>query len=83
MDSIYPFLVIIYANSRKKIKKLNKRIKDQKNKQEIKKCLVLRRIKGRKQLGDSKWIGTEYEIIDIDEVGQVSRRTNKQQEKPN
>ena len=53
-----PFLVIIYASTEKKIKKLNKRIKrlekQVKGNQEMSR--LLEELKGPKGQGDSKWV---------------------------
>ena len=77
-----PFLVIIYASSEKKIKKLNKRIKrlekQVKGNQEMSR--LLEELKGQKVKVTVNGFGTEYEIMDIDEDWvKLSRETNKQQ----
>ena len=64
-----PFLVIVYASSEKKIKKLNKRIKrlekQVKGNQEMSR--LLEELKGQKVKVTVNGFGTEYEIMDIDE----------------
>ena len=75
-----PFLVIIYASTEKKIKKLNKRIKrlekQLKGSQEMSR--LLEELKG--QTVTVNGFRTEYEIMDIDEDWvKLSREINKQQ----
>ena len=75
-----PFLVIIYASSEKKIKKLNKRIKrlekQVKGNQDMSR--LLEELKG--QTVTVNGFRTEYEIMDIDEDWvKLSREINKQQ----
>jgi len=77
-----PFLVIIYASSEKKIKKLNKRIKrlekQVKGNQEMSR--LLEELKGQTVKVTVNGFVTEYEIMDIDEDWvKLSRETNKQQ----
>ena len=75
-----PFLVIIYASSEKKIKRLNKRIrrleKQVKGNQDMSR--LLEELKG--QTVTVNGFRTEYEIMDIDEDWvKLSREINKQQ----
>ena len=86
MDAIWilfiPFLVIFYASSEKKIKRLNKRIKrlekQVKGNQDMSR--LLEELKGQTVTVTVNGFGTEYEIIDIDEDWvKLSRETNKQQ----
>ena len=77
-----PFLLIIYASSEKKIKKLNKRIKrlekQVKGNQEMSR--LLEELKGQTATVTVDGFGAEYEILDIDEDWvKLSRETNKQQ----
>ena len=64
-----PFLVIIYASSEKKIKKLNKRIqrleKQVKGNQDMSR--LLEELKGQTVTVTVNGFGTKYEIMDIDE----------------
>ena len=64
-----PFLVIIYASSEKKIKKLNKRIKrlekQVKGNQDMSR--LLEELKGQTATVTVNGFGTKYEIMDIDE----------------
>ena len=64
-----PFLVIFYASSEKKIKRLNKRIrrleKQLKGNQDMSR--LLEELKGQTVTVTVNGFGTEYEIIDIDE----------------
>ena len=76
------FLVIVYASSEKKIKRLNKRIrrleKQVKGNQDMSR--LLEELKGQTVTVTVNGFGTEYEIIDIDEDWvKLSRETNKQQ----
>ena len=77
-----PFLLIFYASSEKKIKRLNKRIrrleKQLKGNQDMSR--LLEELKGQTVIVTVNGFGTEYEIIDIDEDWvKLSRETNKQQ----
>ena len=77
-----PFLVIIYASSEKKIKKLNKRIKrlekQVKGKQDMSR--LLEELKGQTATVTVDGVGFEYEIIDIDEDWvKLTRVIHKQQ----
>ena len=64
-----PFLVIIYASSEKKIKKLNKSIKrlekQVKGNQDMSR--LLEELKGQTVTVTVNGFGTKYEIMDIDE----------------
>ena len=75
-----PFLLIFYASSEKKIKRLNRRIrrleKQLKGSQEMSR--LLEELKG--QTVTVNGFRTEYEIMDIDEDWvKLSREINKQQ----
>jgi len=75
-----PFLLIVYASSEKKIKRLNRRIrrleKQLKGSQEMSR--LLEELKG--QTVTVNGFRTEYEIMDIDEDWvKLSREINKQQ----
>ena len=77
-----PFLVIIYASTEKKIKKLNKRIKrlekQVKGNQDMSR--LLEELKGQTVKVTVNGFGTEYEIMDIDEDWvKLTRVNNKQQ----
>ena len=77
-----PFLVIVYASSEKKIKKLNKRIKrlekQVKGNQDMSR--LLEELKGQTATVTVDGVGFEYEIIDIDEDWvKLTRVNNKQQ----
>ena len=77
-----PFLVIIYASSEKKIKRLNKRIrrleKQVKGNQDMSR--LLEELKGQTVTVTVNGFGTEYEIIDIDEDWvKLSCEMNEQQ----
>ena len=77
-----PFLLMVYASSEKKIKRLNKRIrrleKQLKGNQDMSK--LLEELKGQTVKVTVNGFGTEYEIIDIDEDWvKLSCETNKQQ----
>ena len=78
-----PFLVIIYASSEKKIKKLNKRIKrlekQVKGNQDMSR--LLEELKGQKATVLVSGVGFEYEILDIDEDWVKLSRENKKKEK--
>ena len=77
MDAIWilfiPFLVIFYTSSEKKIKRLNKRIKrlekQVKGNQDMSR--LLEELKGQTATVTVDGVGFEYEIIDIDEEGEV------------
>ena len=64
-----PFIVIFYASSEKKIKRLNKRIrrleKQVKGNQDMSR--LLEELKGQTATVTVDGVGFEYEIIDIDE----------------
>lgn len=64
-----PFLVIIYASTEKKIKRLNKRIrrleKQVKGNQDMSR--LLEELKGQTVTVTVNGFGTKYEIMDIDE----------------
>ena len=77
-----PFLVIFYASSEKKIKRLNKRIKrlekQLKGNQDMSR--LLEELKGQKATVTVNGFGTEYEMLDIDEEWvKLTRVNNKQQ----
>ncbi|OFP07808.1 hypothetical protein HMPREF3002_04365 [Streptococcus sp. HMSC065E03] len=77
-----PFLLIIYASTEKKIKKLNKRIKrlekQVKGNQEMSR--LLEELKGQTATVTVDGVGFEYEIIDIDEDWvKLTRVIHKQQ----
>ena len=77
-----PFLIMVYASSEKKIKRLNKRIrrleKQVKGNQDMSR--ILEELKGQTATVTVNGFGTEYEIMDIDEDWvKLSRETNKQQ----
>ena len=77
-----PFLVIVYASSEKKIKRLNRRIrrleKQLKGSQEMSR--LLEELKGQTATVTVDGVGFEYEIMDIDEDWvKLSREINKQQ----
>ena len=78
-----PFLVIIYASSEKKIKKLNKRIKrlekQVKGNQDMSR--LLEELKGQTATVLVSGVGFEYEILDIDEDWVKLSRENKKKEK--
>ena len=76
-----PFLVIIYASTEKKIKKLNKRIKrlekQVKGNQDMSR--LLEELKGQTVTVTVNGFGTKYEIMDIDEDWvKLTRVINKQ-----
>ena len=77
-----PFLVIIYASSEKKIKRLNKRIrrleKQVKGNQDMSR--LLEELKGQTVTVTVNGFGTEYEIIDIDEDWVKLTRVNHKQQ---
>ena len=77
-----PFLVIIYASSEKKIKRLNKRIKrlekQVKGNQEMSR--LLEELKGQTVNVTVNGFGTTWEIVDFDEDWvKLTRVNNKQQ----
>ena len=78
-----PFLVIVYASSEKKIKKLNKRIKrlekQVKGNQDMSR--LLEELKGQTATVLVSGVGFEYEILDIDEDWVKLSRENKKKEK--
>ena len=86
MDAIWifiiPFLVIIYASSEKKIKRLNKRIrrleKQVKGNQDMSR--LLEELKGQTVTVTVNGFGTEYEIVDIDEDWVKLTRVNHKQQ---
>ena len=76
------FLIIIYASSEKKIKRLNKRIKrlekQVKGNQDMSR--LLEELKGQTATVTVDGVGFEYEIMDIDEDWvKLTRVNNKQQ----
>ena len=76
-----PFLLIFYASSEKKIKRLNKRIrrleKQVKGNQDMSR--LLEELKGQTVTVTVNGFGTEYEVMDIDEDWvKLSREINKQ-----
>ena len=77
-----PFLLIFYASSEKKIKKLNKRIrrleKQVKGNQDMSR--LLEELKGQTVTVTVNGFGTEYEIIDIDEDWVKLTRVNHKQQ---
>ena len=78
-----PFLVIVYASSEKKIKKLNKRIKrlekQAKGNQDMSR--LLEELKGQTATVTVNGFGTKYEIMDIDEDWVKLSREDKKREK--
>ena len=64
-----PFLIMVYASSEKKIKRLNKRIrrleKQVKGNQDMSR--ILEELKGQTVTVTVNGFGTKYEIMDIDE----------------
>ena len=77
-----PFLVIFYASSEKKIKRLNKRIrrleKQVKGNQDMSR--LLEELKGQTATVTVNGFGTKYELMDIDEDWvKLSRDTINQQ----
>ena len=78
-----PFLLIVYASSEKKIKKLNKRIrrleKQVKGNQDMSR--LLEELKGQTATVLVSGVGFEYEILDIDEDWVKLSRENKKKEK--
>ena len=86
LDSFIPFLVIIYASSEKKIKRLNKRIKrlekQVKGNQDMSR--LLEELKGQTATVTVNGFGTEYEITDIDEDWvKLTREIIKKRGNPN
>lgn len=81
-----PFLLIFYASSEKKIKRLSKRIrrleKQVKGNQDMSR--LLEELKGQTVTVTVDGFGAEYEILDIDEDWvKLTRVNNKNKEKPN
>ena len=80
---LIPFLLIIYASSEKKIKRLNKRIrrleKQVKGNQDMSR--LLEELKGQTVTVLVSGVGFEYEILDIDEDWVKLSRENKKKEK--
>ena len=78
-----PFLIIIYASSEKKIKRLKKRIKrlekQVKGNQDMSR--LLEELKGQTATVLVRGVGFEYEILDIDEDWVKLSRENKKKEK--
>ena len=78
-----PFLVIIYASSEKKVKRLNKRIKrlekQVKGNQDMSR--LLEELKGQTVTVLVSGVGFEYEILDIDEDWVKLSCENKKKEK--
>ena len=78
-----PFLILIYASSEKKIKRLNKRIKrlekQLKGNQDMSR--LLEELKGQTATVLVSGVGFEYEILDIDEDWVKLSRENKKKEK--
>ena len=78
-----PFIVIFYASSEKKIKRLNKRIrrleKQVKGNKEMSR--LLEELKGQTVTVTVNGFGAEYEIMDIDEDWVKLSRENKKKEK--
>ena len=77
-----PFLLIIYASSEKKIKRLNKRIrrleKQVKGNQDMSR--LLEELKGQTVKVTVNGFGTKWEIVDFDEDWvKLSREMNEQQ----
>ena len=77
-----PFLVIFYASSEKKIKRLNKRIrrleKQVKGNQDMSR--LLEELKGQTVTVTVNGFGTEYEMLDIDEEWVKLIRVNHKQQ---
>ena len=78
-----PFLIIIYASSEKKIKRLNKRIrrleKQVKGNQDMSR--LFEELKGQTVTVMVSGVGFECEILDIDEDWVKLSRENKKKEK--
>ena len=78
-----PFLVIIYASTEKKIKRLNKRIrrleKQVKGNQDMSR--LLEELKGQTATVLVSGVGFEYEILDIDEDWVKLTRVNHKQQR--
>ena len=72
------FLLIFYASSEKKIKRLNKRIR-RLEKQDMSR--LLEELKGQTATVLVSGVGFEYEILDIDEDWVKLSRENKKKEK--
>lgn len=87
MDAIWilfiPFLVIFYASTEKKIKRLNKRIKrlekQVKGNQDMSR--ILEELKGQTATVTVSGVGFEYEILDIDEDWVKLTRVNHKQQR--
>ena len=77
-----PFLVIFYASSEKKIKRLNKRIKrlekQLKGNQDMSR--LLEELKGQTVTVTVNGFGTKYEMLDIDEDWVKLTRVNHKQQ---
>ena len=77
------FLIIIYASSEKKIKRLNKRIrrleKQVKGNQDMSR--ILEELKGQTATVLVSGVGFEYEILDIDEDWVKLTRVNHKQQR--
>ena len=77
-----PFLVIFYASSEKKIKRLNKRIKrlekQLKGNQDMSR--LLEELKGQTVTVTVNGFGAEYEMLDIDEEWVKLTRVNHKQQ---
>ena len=78
-----PFLIMVYASSEKKIKRLNKRIrrleKQVKGNQDMSR--ILEELKGQTATVTLNGFGTKYEIMDIDEDWVKLSRENRKKEK--
>ena len=78
-----PFLLIFYASSEKKIKRLNKRIKrlekQVKGNQDMSR--LLEELKGQTATVLVSGVGFEYEILDIDEDWVKLTRVNHKQQR--
>lgn len=78
-----PFLLIVYASSEKKIKRLNKRIKrlekQVKGNQDMSR--LLEELKGQTATVTVNGFGIKYEILDIDEDWVKLSRENKKKDK--
>ena len=78
-----PFLIMVYASSEKKNKRLNKRMrrleKQVKGNQDMSR--ILEELKGQTATVLVSGVGFEYEILDIDEDWVKLSRENKKKEK--
>ena len=74
-----PFIVIFYASSEKKNKRLNKQEKQVKGNQDMSR--LLEELKGQTATVLVSGVGFEYEILDIDEDWVKLSRENKKKEK--